>query len=84
MSLDEKEEYIYVLEEQIEDKNRLIQSLTEIMKQKDQELLLAKSLLEQHRVRPLTPKEYQKQYYQKNKIRIRKRQNSRYVKSERN
>ena len=42
---DESEEYIFALKEQIEDKNRLIQSMSQMIAEKDQIILMQKELL---------------------------------------
>lgn len=39
--MSEAEEYIQILKEQLEEKSRLVNVLTELVKQKDQELILA-------------------------------------------
>jgi len=41
----EPEEYIEILKEQLEDKSRLIESMTQLIREKDQEILLMKELL---------------------------------------
>jgi len=41
----ECEEYVNVLKEQLEDKSRLIESLTQLIREKDQIILMQKELL---------------------------------------
>lgn len=41
----ENEQYINSLKEQLEDKSRLVNSLAELLRQREQELLLANELL---------------------------------------
>jgi len=44
----EAEEYIEVLKEQLEEKSRLIQAMSTMIVEKDQEIILMKELLKDH------------------------------------